>query len=420
MDLKNYIKNIGKKAKVASFELTRIDTATKNNALMNIADELVKRSGAIIKENSKDTAYGVEKKLSSAMIDRLKIDEKAISKMANVLREVIALPDPVGEISDVIVRPSGIRVGKMRTPIGVVCIIYESRPNVTIDAASLCVKSGNAVILRGGSEAINSNKILASIMQEVGKKSGLPENCVQLISTTDREAVKELLVQDKYIDLVIPRGGKSLIKTVVEFARIPVIKHYDGNCHIYVDKEADLQMAEAIVVNAKTQRPGVCNAVETVLVHKNIADKYLRSLFPKLKEKNVEIRGCEETIGIDDTIFKASEEDWHKEYLDLILAVKVVDTIDEAIAHIMKYGSNHTDGIVTENYSSAMKFLREVDSSCVIVNASTRFSDGGEFGMGCEIGISTDKLHARGPMGLKELTTQKYIVFGTGQIRATK
>ena len=420
MDLKPYIIDIVKKAKVASFEIARIDTATKNNALIETAIELEKRTQEIMSENAKDIAVGVEKGLSSAMIDRLKIDEAMVNKMANVLREVVTLADPVGEITDMIVRPSGIKVGKMRVPIGVICIIYESRPNVTIDAASLCIKSGNAVILRGGSEAINSNKILASIMSQVCSQAGLPSDCIQIISTTDRNAIKELLIQDKYIDLVIPRGGKGLIKTVVENSKVPVIKHYDGNCHLYVDKDADLKMAEDVAINAKTQRPGVCNAIETLLVHSDIADKYLRSLLPKLKEKSVEIRGCERALKIDSKIFAATEDDWYKEYLDLILAVKIVDNIEDAIAHIAKYGSNHTDAIVTENYTSAMKFLQEVNSSCVLVNASTRFSDGGEFGMGCEIGISTDKLHARGPMGLKELTTQKFIVFGSGQIRTSK
>jgi len=420
MDLKKYIIEVVKKARNASFEMARIDTATKNKALLETANELEKRAQEIISQNAKDITNGVEKKLSSAMVDRLKIDEAMVKKIANVLREVATLPDPVGEITDMIVRPSGIKVGKMRVPIGVICIIYESRPNVTIDAASLCIKSGNAVILRGGSEAINSNIILAKIMSEVCSGAGLPSDCVQIITTTDREAVKELLIQDKYIDLVIPRGGKSLIKTVVETSKVPVIKHYDGNCHLYVDKDADLKKAEEIAINAKTQRPGVCNAIETILVHQDIADIYLRNLFSKLREKKVEIRGCERTLKIDSSVFSATEDDWYTEYLDLILAVKIVDNIDEAIAHITKYGSNHTEAIVTENYTSAMKFLREVNSSCVMVNASTRFSDGGEFGMGCEIGISTDKLHARGPMGLKELTTQKFIVFGSGQIRTTK
>lgn len=354
---------------------------------------------------------------TKAFIDRLTLTDKIIESMAKGLEEVAILPDPVGEIVKMWKRPNGLIVGKMRIPLGVIAIIYESRPNVTIDAAGLCFKSGNAVILRGGKEALNSNIALGEIFRETLREFDLPEDAVQIIPSPERKLMEYMLDLEEYIDLVIPRGGEGLIKFVTEKARMPVIKHYKGVCHVYVDKEANLEMAKEIAINAKCQRPGVCNAMETLLVHREIAGEFLPLIGEEYKKYKVEIRGCEETLKYIPWAKKATEEDWYAEYLDLILAVKVVDDINEAISHIAKYGSNHTEAIITENYTNALKFLKEVDASVVLVNASTRFNDGGELGLGAEIGISTTKIHAYGPMGLEELTTTKFIVFGNGQIR---
>jgi len=351
------------------------------------------------------------------LLDRLLLNEKRIQAMADSIRQVAALDDPVGEIYDMRTRPNGLRVGRMRVPIGVIGFIYESRPNVTSDAASLCVKSGNAVILRGGSEAINSNRKIADVIAEAGTHAGLPGGAIQLVPVTEHQVVSEMLKLNEYIDLIIPRGGRALIETVVKNSTIPVIKHYDGNCYIYVDASADVTMANRIILNAKTQRPGVCNAVESLLIHQQIADKLLSVLIPALEKAGVEIRACEQMRTHFPHLKPATQEDWLTEYLALILSVKIIESTEAAIAFINTYGSHHTDAIITQDHNSAMAFLNRVDSACVFVNASTRFSDGGEFGMGCEVGISTDKLHARGPMGLKELTTSKFIVFGSGHTR---
>jgi glutamate-5-semialdehyde dehydrogenase len=397
--------------------LASLEPHIKDAALLAMADALQERQAELIEANARDLEAAQAASLSRAMIDRLTLNEKRIKDMIESLRKVATLDDPVGEIWDVRVRPNGLTVGRMRVPIGVIAIIYESRPNVTSDAASLCVKSGNAVILRGGKEAIHSNRKIAEIMEAAGRQAGLPENAIQLVPTTDRAAVQAMLKLSEWIDLVIPRGGKSLIEMVVCESTIPVIKHYDGNCHIYVDERASLDMALNLILNAKTQRPGVCNAMETLLLHESIVDRFLPRVVEALRAKGVEIRASARCRAVVSDLAPATEEDWRTEYLDLILAVNSVASLDEAIEFINTYGSHHTDAIVTEDYSRAMAFLRRVDSSCVLVNASTRFSDGGEFGMGCEIGISTDKLHARGPMGLRELTSSKFIVFGSGQVR---
>jgi glutamate-5-semialdehyde dehydrogenase len=415
--VKELILEMGKSAKTAAAELARLKPEVKNKSLRAMAHALTSCAAEIRSENEKDIQAAQQKGLSSAMLDRLVLNDKRIAAMCEALEQVAALDDPVGEIYDMHTRPNGLRVGRMRCPIGVIGIIYESRPNVTSDAAALCVKSGNAVILRGGSEAIQSNKVIARIMGEAGTASGLPPNAIQLVQTTDREAVQEMLHLNAFIDLIIPRGGKDLIETVTANSTIPVIKHYDGNCYIYVDEAADLEMAARIVLNAKTQRPGVCNALESLLLHEAIAETFLRNAIPRLEEKGVELRGCERVLKSFPHVRAATEEDWRTEYLDLILSVKIIDSLDSAIAFINEYGSHHTDAIVTQSYEKAMRFLAEIDSATVLVNASTRFSDGSEFGMGCEIGISTDKLHARGPMGLRELTTYKFIVLGQGQIR---
>jgi glutamate-5-semialdehyde dehydrogenase len=351
------------------------------------------------------------------MLERLTLKQDTIEQMAKGLREVAALPDPVGKVTSMWRRPNGLLVGRMRIPLGVIGIIYESRPNVTVDASALCLKSGNAVILRGGSESINSNLAIASILQGVLLKTSLPVNAIQVIPLTDREAVSEMLQLDEYIDLIIPRGGEELIRAVVAQSKIPVLKHYKGVCHIFVDAQADIDMAVNVCLNAKTQRPGVCNAMETLLVHKDIAGKFLPQAAKKFKKAGVVIRGCEKTRLILNNIEKAGENDWYAEYLDLILAIKVVENIDEAIAHIEKYGSLHTESIITNDYANSQRFLNEVNSSTVMINASTRFSDGFELGLGAEIGISTTKLHAFGPMGLEELTTTKFIIYGNGQVR---
>lgn len=417
-EVNELLENIGARARAAARRLATLSPETKNRALLAIADALLAEAAAIKEANSKDLEAGKAKGLSSAMLDRLMLDDKRIAAMAKALQQVALLEDPVGEIYDMHVRPNGLRVGRMRMPIGVIGIIYESRPNVTIDAGALCIKSGNAVILRGGSEAFATNSILAEIMDRAAQSAGLPEASVQLVPTTDRAAVEAMLRLDRYIDLIIPRGGKSLIELVVKTSTIPVIKHYDGNCHVFVDESADLDMAETIIINAKCQRPGVCNAMESLLVHEAIAEHFLPRIAKALQERGVEIRGDVKTCQLVPSAKPATEEDFLAEYLDLILSAAVVPNLDAAIEWINTHGSHHTDAIVTRDHRHAMRFLAEVDSACVFVNCSTRFSDGGEFGMGCEIGISTDKLHARGPMGLRELTTSKFVVLGDGQIRS--
>ncbi|MFH1675262.1 MAG: glutamate-5-semialdehyde dehydrogenase [Pseudomonadota bacterium] len=417
MSVEETILSMARGAKKAARILATCGTDKKNNALERIAQKLLDKKDAIKEENKKDLAYAEEKGLSAAMIDRLTIKDSTIESMVSGLREVVQLPDPVGAVTKMWIRPNGLQVGKMRIPLGVIGIIYESRPNVTVDAASLCLKSGNAVILRGGSEALHSNLILSKIIQEALAEALLPEAAAQVVPVRDRSAVNALLAQEEYIDLIIPRGGEGLIRFVVEHSRIPVLKHYKGVCHVYVDKGADLDMAETICFNAKVQRPGVCNAMETLLVHKEIAKAFLPRMADRFKEAGVELKGCPATCWLLPEIEQAEEADWPAEYLDLILAIRVVQDMDEAMEHIARYGSNHTEAIVTSDYARANRFLREVDSSVVLVNASTRFNDGGQLGLGAEIGISTSKLHAFGPMGLEELTGTKFIVFGNGQIR---
>lgn len=408
---------MGRLARAASRELAVLKPAVKNRALEAMAARLVERSAPLQAENALDLARAEENGLSKAAIDRLRLDDGRIRAIAKALLEVAALPDPVGEIENVRIRPNGLRIGQMRSPIGVVGIIYESRPNVTADAGALCLKSGNATILRGGSEAIYSNRAIAAIMDEAGREAGLPEGAIQLVQTTDRAAVGELLKLREFIDIIIPRGGKSLIERITRESQIPVIKHLDGNCTVYVDETADQDQAIPIIVNSKVQRPGVCNAAETLLVHSAIAKEFLPRAAKALLECGVELRGCERTCALVPQAVPATEQDWYEEYLALIMAVKVVDSFDEAVSFINHYGSHHTESILTRDHNRAMHFLRAVDSSCVHINCSTRFSDGGEYGLGAEIGISTDKLHARGPMGLRELTTAKWIVFGEGQVR---
>ena len=417
MNIQQHVQEKAQAAKRASYKLSTLSTQIKNDALCGMAESIEQHADLIQLENAKDLKAGKEKDLSAAMLDRLTLTEKRIADMAAGLREVAALPDPVGAIERMVRRPNGLQIGKMRVPIGVIGFIYESRPNVTADSTALCLKSGNAILLRGGSEAIHSNLCLARLLSDAAQTAGVPEGAVALIETTDRAAVTEMLHARGLVDLIIPRGGKGLIRTVVENSLIPVIKHYEGVCHVYVDDEADLDMAERIVFNAKVQRPGVCNAMETLLIHSDVADILIPGLFGQLTQAGVELRGCERTREIAPEIAEATEKDWRTEYLDLILSVKIVDSLEEAMAHINTYGSAHTDAIVTENYFTARRFVGGVDSSSVMVNASTRFSDGGEYGLGAEIGISTDKLHARGPMGLEELTTYKWVVFGDGQIR---
>jgi len=417
MDIQKTVKKIAEDALEASRRLSRISANEKNAVLLGMADELVKRRDVLLAENNRDVTGAREKGLSAAMIDRLTIKDATIESMAQGLREVAALPDPVGKVTSMWRRPNGLLVGRMRIPLGVIGIIYESRPNVTVDASALCLKSGNAVILRGGSEAIHSNLAIASVLQDVLRESPLPDKAVQVIPLTDREAVSAMLQLDEHIDLIIPRGGEELIRAVVAQSKIPVIKHYKGVCHIFVDATADMDMAVNICVNAKVQRPGVCNALETLLVHEAIAPAFLPMAAERLQKAGVLLRGCEKTRNILNHIDAAAEEDWYAEYLDLILSVKVVASLDEAIAHIEKYGSLHTESIITKDYANSQRFLNEVNSSTVLVNASTRFSDGFELGLGAEIGISTTKLHAFGPMGLEELTTSKFIIYGNGQVR---
>ena len=417
MDITSSVKKIAQDALVASRMMARLSSDVKNAALLRMADELTWRSDFIIAENNRDVNAAREKGLSAALIDRLTVGSQTIHLMAQGLREVAALPDPVGKVTSMWRRPNGLLVGRMRIPLGVIGMIYESRPNVTVDASALCLKSGNAVILRGGSEAIHSNLAIASVLQDVLAQSPLADKAIQVIPFTDRDAVSALLRLDDYIDLIIPRGGEELIRAVVAESRIPVIKHYKGVCHIFVDAQADTEMAINICANAKVQRPGVCNAMETLLVHKDIAPSFLPGLADVLGRARVTLKGCEKTREILNNIEAAAQEDWFAEYLELTLAVKIVSSIDEAIAHIEKYGSLHTESIITRDYANAQRFLNEVNSSTVLVNASTRFSDGFELGLGAEIGISTTKLHAYGPMGLEELTTEKFIIYGDGQVR---
>ena len=408
---------MAKAARTAATQMAKCASNQKNDVLLGMADEIEKNASRIKKANQKDLDRAKEMELSNAMIDRLTVSDATIGAMAKGLREVAALNDPVGATSKAWLRPNGLEVTRMRIPLGVIGIIYESRPNVTIDAAGLCLKAGNAVILRGGSEALYSNQALADIIGQVLGKHGLPETAVQIVPVRDRKAVNILLNQEEFIDLIIPRGGEGLIRFVVEHSTIPVLKHYKGVCHVYVDEGADLNMAENICFNAKVQRPGVCNAMETMLVHRSIAKDFLPRVAKRLTGAGVEIRGCPETCQILPDAIKAEQADWPEEYLDLVLAVRVVEDMDQAISHISKYGSKHTESIVTRDYKRANRFVRETDSSVVLVNASTRFNDGGELGLGAEIGISTSKLHAFGPMGVEELTTTKFVVFGDGQIR---
>ena len=412
-----YIRDVTRRAAAASHEIAAASTDTKNNALIYIAEQILASEKNLIKENSIDLDQGKQKALDKALLDRLELTQPRIKSMAEGLQQVASLPDYVGELSELQSRPSGIKVGKMRIPIGVILIIYESRPNVTADAAALCLKSGNATILRGGSEALHSNRAISKCIHAGLEQAGLSKDIVQVINTVDRSAVKALLQADSFIDIVIPRGGKGLIERITQESRIPLIKHLDGVCHVYIHEDANLDMALKIAVNAKAQRFGVCNAMETLLVDKAIAEKVLPKIKQQLDQKNVELRGCDKTRKILQDVSLASEQDWYEEYLGPILSVRIVDNYLQAMEHIQKYGSHHTDAIVTDNYEVAQKFLREVDSSSVMVNASTRFADGFEYGLGAEIGISTDKLHARGPVGLEGLTTQKYIVLGDGNIR---
>jgi glutamate-5-semialdehyde dehydrogenase len=417
MNIRSQIGEIAKRAKTASTILARMPSDIKDRVLLDMAEELVRQSGALMKENAKDLECAGQMGIPAAMIDRLALKESTIEGIAKGLREVAALPDPVGKVTSMWRRPNGLLVGRMRIPLGVIGIIYEARPNVTVDAAALCLKSGNAVILRGGSEAIHSNIAIADILQSVLRRGAIPEDAIQVIPMTEREAVHEMLQREEYIDLIIPRGGEDLIRAVVNESKIPVIKHYKGVCHIFVDASADFDMAATICMNAKTQRPGVCNAMETLLVHQDRAARFLPEVARRLQNAGVVLKGCERTRKILTDIEKAEEDDWYREYLDLILSVRVVNDINEAIAHIEKYGSLHTESIITNDYQNAQRFLQEVNSSTVLVNASTRFSDGFELGLGAEIGISTTKLHAFGPMGLEELTTTKFIIYGNGQVR---
>ena len=417
MNIVAQVAQIAAEARQASFVLSRLGTKSKNDMLLGMADALQQQASHLVVENAKDLENGTLKGLSVAMLDRLMLDEKRIAAISDALREVAALPDPVGEVTKMWKRPNELMVGKMRIPLGVIGIIYEARPNVTADAAALCLKAGNAVILRGGSEAINSNRAIATILQRVMTEQGIPAAALSLIPFTEREGVLEMLKQEEQIDLIIPRGGESLIRFVVENSRIPVIKHYKGVCHIYVDEKADFDMAERIIINAKTQRPGVCNALETVLIHKDAAAGFIPRFAAILAGLGVELRGDEAFRTLAPVAKAADESDWHAEYLELILACKVVDSMDAAIDHINRYGSLHTESIITSDYSSAQRFIREVNSSCVMVNASTRFADGNQLGLGAEIGISTTKLHSFGPMGLEDLTTTKFIVYGDGQVR---
>ncbi|MFB2587400.1 glutamate-5-semialdehyde dehydrogenase [Acinetobacter sp. c1-l78] len=422
-NLTDYMQDLGKQAKQAARQLASLSTQQKNHALQCIYDALQANKTEILSENQHDVEQGQAKDLEAALLDRLALNDSRFAGMLQGLQDVITLPDPIGEITDMTYRPSGIQLGKMRVPLGVVGMIYESRPNVTLEAAALAIKSGNAVILRGGSEALRSNQAIAKSIQHGLAQANLPQQAVQVIATTDREAVGQLVTLSDYVDVIIPRGGKSLIERISREARIPVIKHLDGICHVFVEKQADLDKAVAIALNAKTHRYGVCNAMETLLIDQAIAKDFLPKILPLYQDKGVELRGCEQVqalvkaSNLNIEIIAATAEDWATEYLAPILSIKMVSGIDEAIEHINHYGSHHTDAIVTENYSLARQFLAQVDSSSVMINASTRFADGFEYGLGAEIGISTDKFHVRGPVGLEGLTSQKWIVFGNGEIR---
>ncbi|MGD0652556.1 MAG: glutamate-5-semialdehyde dehydrogenase [Verrucomicrobiia bacterium] len=417
MDLKEQMRSLAERSRDAARRLAKLDTKAKNACLLAMADGLERAADAVKAANVEDIEAGKVAGLSASVLDRLMLNDKRIAEMAKGIREVVALDDPVGKTISEWTRPNGIRIQKVRVPLGVILIIYESRPNVTADAACLCIKSGNAVILRGGSEAIRSNLAIAEAMMTGARTAGLPEHSITVVPTTDRAAIDGLLKLDEFINLCIPRGGESLIRAVAEKSRIPVIKHYKGVCHVYVDRDADFGMAEKIVVNAKCQRPAVCNAIETLLVDEKIADGFLPRIGRALAERKVELRGDDATRRVLPGVKPATEDDWYAEYLDLILAVRVVNGVGEAIDHITKYGSAHSDAIVTRSRETAERFLREVDSSSVFWNASTRLADGGQYGFGAEIGISTDKLHARGPMGLEELTSYKFVVVGDGQLR---
>jgi len=416
-DIKQYMQQLGQSARAASRLMAKADSNAKNLALLAIARTIRRDQALILAANQVDIQAAKNSGMDAAMLDRLTLSEKSVAQMVHGLEQIAALTDPIGEITDLKYRPSGIQVGRMRVPLGVIGIIYEARPNVTVDAAGLCIKSGNACILRGGSEAINCNQLLAKLVHEGLAIAGLPATAVQVVETTDRSAVGELITMREFVDVIIPRGGKGLIERISSEARIPVIKHLDGNCHVYVDEDADFNKAIKIVENSKTQRLGTCNTAESLLVARAVAAEMLPGIADMLIKKGIEIRGCAETLALVPNAKAATEQDHYTEYLDAIISVKIVADTDEAIAHINQHSSQHTDAIVTENYSSARKFLREVDSSSVLVNASTRFADGFEYGLGAEIGISTDKLHARGPVGLEGLTSVKFIVLGNGQVR---
>jgi glutamate-5-semialdehyde dehydrogenase len=411
------LRQMGARAKEASFKLAGVSTRVKDDALQAMARSLEERSDMILEANQDDMDAARKNGLSGVLLDRLLLTPDRVSEMAKGLRALVALPDPVGEVLRMWTRPNGLQIGKMRVPLGVIGIIYEARPNVTVDAAGLCLKAGNAVILRGGSEAFNSNQAIAQVISGAATGSGLPPGTIQLVNTTDREAVNIMLTMNEFIDVLIPRGGAGLIRTVVQNATVPVLETGVGNCHTYVEEDADLAMAEKIVVNAKTQRPSVCNAMETLLVHAKVAPVFLPAAAAALRAKGVELRGCPRTQEILPDVIPAVEEDWKTEYLDLVLAVKVVDGLEEAIQHINTYGTKHSEAIITSSYAKARTFLQQVDAAAVFVNASTRFTDGYQFGFGAEIGISTQKMHARGPMGMEEMTSIKYIIFGDGQIR---
>lgn len=417
MTVRELILEICKKAKAASYELARLPTETKNQALLNMADALEENTSEILNANERDVKASREKGVKEALLDRLILNEKRISKMAQCLREVASLPDPVGEIVRTWVRPNGLIIGQLRVPLGVVAVIYESRPDVTSDASGICLKSGNAVILRGGSDAINSNLAIGKVLSEAAVDSGIPEGAIQVVPITERSAAIELMKMRDYVDVLIPRGGAGLIRAVVENAKVPVIETGTGNCHVYVEEDADLEMAVKVVINAKCQRPGTCNAAEKLLVHRKIASKFIPMIVEALRKHGVEVRGCEETRKVVPDVIPATEEDWYTEYLDLIIAIKVVDGLEEAINHINKYGTKHSDAIITSDFNKALRFIRDVDSAAVYWNASTRFTDGNQYGLGAEIGISTQKMHARGPMSVQHLTTVKYFVLGRGHVR---
>jgi glutamate-5-semialdehyde dehydrogenase len=415
--LKQQAVRLGKQAKIAARQLAPLSSAEKNRALLLMAEKLEAKSGFLIEENQKDLEFATANGVSAAILDRIALNPSRVQAMAQGLRDVAALPDPVREVVKMWRRPNGLQVGRMRIPLGVIGMIYEARPNVTADAAALCLKSGNAVILRGGSEAHQSNQAIGAVLREACAATKVPQDAVQVVQVKDRALVNELLQLEDYIDLIIPRGGEDLIRAVVANSKIPVIKHYKGVCHVYVDSEASLEMAERICFNAKVQRPSVCNAMETLLVHEAVAGKFLPAMIEKYRAAKVEVRGCVKTCALVPGVTPANEADWSTEYLELIISVRVVKDIDEAIGHIEQYGSDHTESIITNNYQRSREFIDRVNSSAVMVNASTRFNDGGELGLGAEIGISTSKIHAFGPMGLEELTTTKFIIFGDGQIR---